>query len=122
MRPAGLLFFLLLAACEPQAPPWHNHEPYPPLISGPPEVFAGVPATFDVTVCDPDGQRLRVYLAWGDGDTNDYGEFVYSGETVHFEHTYLTQDTFYITGRCHDPEPLFSDWSAAKQVVVLPPR
>ncbi len=113
---------LLALACDDGPAPWHNHAPWTPLVTGPAEVFAGVPATFDVTVYDPDGHQLRVYVAWGDGDTNDYGEFVASGQTVQFEHTWHEVDSFSIRARCHDSEPLFSDWSNGRLVVVVPPR
>ena len=74
---------------------------------------------YDVTVYDPDGDRLRVYVAWGDGDTNDYGEFVATGRTASFEHAFRAPGEYDIRARCHDGEPLFSNWSSPKTVLVL---
>jgi hypothetical protein len=90
-------------------------------VTGPELVFAGDTAEFDVTVYDPDGGELRVFLAWGDGDTSDYGEFVFSGQTVAFRHRYAAADTCLLRARCHDTRPLFSEWSSPRRVVVVNP-
>jgi len=91
------------------------------VLRGPELVLLGAEADFEVTVYDPDGGELRVYLAWGDGDTSDYGEFVQSGQTVLFRHRYRSTGTFDVRGRCHDIVPLFSDWSAPVRVTVAEP-
>jgi hypothetical protein len=71
-------------------------------------------------VHDPDGGLLRVFIACGDGDTTDHGEFVNSGQVVWFEHIYLQAGTYTVRARCHDTGPLFSDWSSPRPVVVGP--
>lgn len=71
-----------------------------------------------MTVFDSDGDWLRVYVAWGDGDTTDYGAFVSSNATVLFQHSYVAPGTFAVRARCHDLQPLFSDWSAPLLVVA----
>ena len=121
----GRLFLLLAAvpvvvSCrwEQTPPPAVNRPPAAPSVSGPDSLAAGVPASFDVTVFDPDGDRLRVYVAWGDGDTTDYGDFVDSGRTAGFEHRYAGPGTYCVSARCHDLEPRFSDWSVPLAVVV----
>lgn len=121
--------FLVVAAvvsCEYDGrQPWQNQSPRPPSISGPDIAFVGFPARFDVTVYDPDGHSVVVYVAWGDGDTSDYGDFVRSGSTVVFEHTWHRNGTFLVCGRCYDTydpmQPLFSDWSHPLTVVVENP-
>ncbi len=120
---AGWLWsgFALLALTCTVEPETGNSRPFAPVLSGPEMVLLGAEVGFDVTVYDPDGGELRVYLAWGDGDTSDYGEFVRSGQTVTFRHRYQSADTFYVRGRCHDLVPLFSDWSSPKRVIVAEP-
>lgn len=119
----GLLVVLALAgfSCDEVNPPPTNHKPYAPSVSGPVEVYVGELAEFPVAVNDPDGNMLRVFVAWGDGDTTDHGEFVASGQIVYFEHRYVTADTFEVRARCHDAEPLFSDWSGPRRVVAVSP-
>jgi hypothetical protein len=114
---AGLVF----GACEngPQPNPY-NRRPTAAVIDWPAETRVGDRALFKVECYDPDGDRLRVFVAWGDGDTSDYGEFVQSGQTLVFEHTFATADTFPVRARCHDLEPLFSEWSAPRTVRVTP--
>jgi hypothetical protein len=109
---------ILAVACDSE-PVQTNRPPSRPLLSGPGEVAVGQTAEFSVTVYDPDGGAMRVYVAWGDGDTTDYGDFVYSHQAVTFEHTFDRADTFEVRARCHDLEPLFSDWSMPLTVVVV---
>ncbi len=114
---------LLLVRCDTAAPPpWQNRAPYPPAVSGPDKAEVGQRVSFDVAVFDPDGHALVVYVAWGDGDTSDYGGFVPSGETVTFEHAWWVADTFPVSAGCYDTyspqKPLFSDWSDPHPVVV----
>ena len=121
-RPAaGLLFAaLLLAGCQPE-PLVQNSRPRAPSVTGPEFVLLGDTAHFQVTVYDPDGDQLRVFVAWGDGDTADFGEFAYSGQVCRFSHRYRAADTFEVRARCHDLAPLFSDWSSPRPVVVAIP-
>lgn len=81
--------------------------------------MSGQPAEFEVEVYDPDGGRLVVFVAWGDGDTIDYGDFVYSGQVVVFRHAFAA-GRYSVRGRCYDTEPRFSDWSAGHVVVSVP--
>ncbi|MEO0079443.1 MAG: hypothetical protein ABIK44_02040 [candidate division WOR-3 bacterium] len=118
-----VVLLILLIGCAWEEPDNNdgNQRPSPPLVTGPDEGYPGERLEFTVSVYDPDGGRLRVFVAWGDGDTSDYGDFVYSGETVLFEHSYARADTFLIRARCHDLEPLFSDWSTPRRVVIVQP-
>ena len=107
-----------LVACD-HAPPSANRAPSAPHVEGPGEVVASRPAQFSVTVFDPDGDRVRLYIAWGDGDTTDYGQFLQSTQTVQVEHVFARADTYEVSGRCHDLEPLFSAWSVPLVVVAV---
>jgi len=118
---AAAALVLVLLCCDTPGPVTGNHRPATPSVSGPSEALVGELAEFSVEAYDPDGNDLRVFIAWGDGDTSDYGEFVSSGQVVYFEHRYLAADTFEVRARCHDPAPLFSDWSAPRRVVVTNP-
>ena len=118
---AFVLLALASAGCDTTGPVSGNHRPYVPLVAGPSEVLVGELAEFSVEVHDPDGNSVRVFVAWGDGDTSDYGEFVGSGRVVYFEHRYTTEDTFEVRARCHDSEPLFSEWSGPRRVVATHP-
>lgn len=117
---AVLASVLLAAACEAPPPDPYNRRPSAAVIEWPAATRVGERALFKVECYDPDGDRLRVFVAWGDGDTSDYGEFVLSGQTLLFEHVFDTADTFLVRARCHDVEPLFSDWSASRTVRVTP--
>lgn len=112
---------LLLAACEDGGGgPTVNHRPLAPVLSGPDTVVVGEEAEFEAEVLDPDGDDVRVFVAWGDGDTTDYGEFIRSGQVVQFRHAFGSAGTFLARGRSQDVGTLFSDWSAGDTVVVRP--
>lgn len=113
---------VLLGACDETGPAGRgNHKPRSPVVAGPSEALVGERLDFSVMVFDPDGDRLRVFVAWGDGDTSDYGEFVFSGAEVLFEHVFREPGVFYVAARCHDLEPKFSDWSSPRAVSVARP-
>jgi len=123
-RIAGQCLAALLLGCACAGnglPEPENRRPRPPVVTGPVEALVGERLEFGVSVFDPDGDRLRVFVAWGDGDTSDYGDFVLSGSEVLFEHAYDRPGTFPVAARCHDLEPEFSDWSSPRQVSVLGP-
>ncbi len=116
-----IVLFFAVSGCrwEQDIPGPENHAPRAPVVSGPDTVVVGTAAAFDAAVLDPDGDRLRVYVAWGDGDTTDCGDFIPSGGVAAFEHSFTRPGSFEVTARCHDLEPLFSDWSAPHTVVAL---
>jgi hypothetical protein len=87
-------------------------------VAGPDTLAVGVSGEFAAEAHDPDGDRLRVYVAWGDGDTSDFGEFVETGRVIVFVHAYGQVGEYPVRARCHDLAPRFSDWSAARPVVV----
>lgn len=105
--------------------PKYNRAPWPPVLSGPDSTRVGLATGFQVTAADPDGDRLVVYVAWGDGDTADYGDFVPSGATVSFTHTWGRPGTFLVSAGCYDVRnpnrPLVSAWSSPRPVVVRVP-
>lgn len=115
-----MLAALALCACDPTPPASGNRRPTVAIVEWPSEARVGERATIKVEGYDPDGDRLRVFVAWGDGDTTDHGEFVLSGQTVVFDHAFASTDTFVVRARCHDLGPLFSDWSAPRLVRVTP--
>lgn len=121
----AVVLFLVLGCDENEPAPWQNHPPWPPVVDGPDSTWVGFAAQFHITVGDPDGHAMVVYVSWGDGDTADYGEFVPSGATVTFEHAWSRPDTFLVAAGCYDTyspsRPLVSDWSASKPVVVRRP-
>ena len=115
----GLLLSLVAGVvCESPMP---NRAPARPVVEGPDSMLVGEPVEFHVTVYDADGDQMRVYVAWGDGDTSDYGAFVQSHQTLLFEHTFDRADTFLVSARCHDMTPLFSEWSTPWRVVAVNP-
>lgn len=95
-----------------------NRRPLVAIVEWPVELRVGELAVVKAEGYDPDGDRIRIFVAWGDGDTSDHGEFVLSGQTVVFEHRYRYADTFVVRARCHDLAPLFSDWSSPRVVRV----
>ncbi len=107
-------------ACDVAPPPSVNRRPTCAIVDWPAEALVGQQVVVKVEGYDPDGDRVRVFVAWGDGDTADYGEFALSGQTLLFDHVYRRADSFAVRARCHDMAPLFSDWSAARFVRVTP--
>jgi len=58
---------------------------------------------------DPDGDDVKYFIDWGDGDTEWTG-FSASGTPVVVSHTWAEEDTYTITAKAQDEYGLESDW------------
>ncbi len=88
----------------------NNNPPETPDIDGP---VTGVPGTtydFTLTTVDPDGDDIRYYVMWDDGDTEWTG-YASSGDIITVTHSYGTQDTYTIKARAEDTNYGTSDWA-----------
>ena len=70
-----------------------NQLPNAPTIDGPTSGSAGTSYTYTFTATDPDGDDVKYYIDWGDGDTEWTG-FSASGIPVVVSHTWGEEDTY----------------------------
>jgi len=94
-----------------------NNPPEIPDIDGPTNGKAGTSYDYDFTATDPDGDDVKYYIDWGDGDTEWTG-FSASGTPVIVSHTWAEEDTYTITAKAQDEYGLESDWATLE--VVMP--
>ena len=87
-----------------------NNPPETPDIDGPTNGKAGTSYDYDFTATDPDGDDVKYYIDWGDGDTEWTG-FSASGTPVIVSHTWDEEDTYTITAKAQDEHGLESDWA-----------
>jgi hypothetical protein len=65
---------------------------------------------------DPDGDKLRYRVDWGDGDTSDWTEPERSGRGVVVHHSWHSAGTFFVRDQATDEDGVLSDWSEATAI------
>jgi len=101
-----------------------NTPPNPPVIIGPLSGNIRVAYTYNVTVSDPDLDDLliKIEINFGDGITScggcDGRGPWYSGDVVGFNHSWIKQDTYVITGRVQDEHGNWSEWSDPLSIIM----
>jgi len=93
----------------PLMEPWTNEPPSSPIIDGPLSGNVGDFYDYDFTATDPDGDDVKYYIDWGDGDT-EWTSLAVSGTPVIVSHTWAEEDTYTITAKAQDEYGLESDW------------
>ena len=83
-----------------------NNPPDAPDIDGPTNGKAGTSYDYDFTATDPDGNDVKYYIDWGDGDTEWTDDFSASGTPVTVSHIWTSQDTYTITAKAQDEHGL----------------
>ncbi len=78
-----------------------NQPPIAPVITGPTSGNAGTSYTYTFNSTDPDGDDVKYFIDWGDGNTEWTG-FSVSGTPVLVNHTWSVKDTYIITAKAKD--------------------
>ena len=95
MKKAIVLFVLVLlplAAMNTLA----NDPPQKPSITGPTNGEAGKTYTYTVVTVDPDGDKVKYCIDWGDGE-QFCTVYEKSGEEIKIQHTWKEKGTYTIT-------------------------
>jgi len=95
MKKAVVLFTVLLlpiAAMNAIS----NSPPSKPVITGPSSGEAGKTYTYTVVSTDPDGDKIKYCIDWGDG--NEFcSDFIESGKELQLQHSWSEKGTYTIT-------------------------
>ncbi|MDD1657734.1 MAG: PKD domain-containing protein [Methanomicrobiales archaeon] len=89
----------------------------PAAPMGPSGRMAGTPATFTIHAQDPDGDRVRVLLDWGDG-TVDWSGFTESGGSLSADHAWVLPGVYSVKAMAFDVSNASSPWSDAATITV----
>ena len=95
-----------------------NQPPNVPTIDGPASGKAGTSYDYDFTSTDLDGDDVKYFIDWGDGDT-EWTEFVASGTPVTRSHTWTEKRTYEIKAKAKDTDDYESEWGT---LTVTMPR
>jgi len=79
-----------------------GNEQNKPVIDGPTHGDPGVEYDFSFVTNDPEGDDIQLYVDWGDGTYEDYGEWYESGEEVILSHEWDEEGQYNITARSRD--------------------
>lgn len=79
--------------------------------------FAGSLYTYSTSAADPDGDRVKYTIDWGDGATSDT-LFSTSGTASMASHVCMVPGTFNVTAKATDNCAETSNWSDARTVKI----
>ncbi len=79
-----------------------NLPPNAPTITGPNSGKAGLSYEYTFTSTGPDGDDVKYYIEWGDGNSEWTNDFTASGTPVTVSHIWTSQDTYTITAKAQD--------------------
>ena len=83
-----------------------NAPPNAPSIDGQTSGKAGNEYEYTFNAVDPDGNDVKYFIDWGDGDTEWTDDFSASGTPVTVSHTWVEKDTYTITAKAQDEHGL----------------
>ncbi|GAG91213.1 unnamed protein product, partial [marine sediment metagenome] len=84
---------------------WPNRPPDTPTITGETNGQIGVEYEYTFNAVDPDGDNVKYYIDWDDGDSEETG-FNPSGTDVKVKHTWNNEGTYTITAYAEDTNGL----------------
>lgn len=90
-----------------------NNPPEPPTTRGPTRGKPGMEYEYTFVTTDPDGDGIRYYIEWGDGESTGEGPGSNpheSGEEITRSHTYNSKGKYTIRARATDVHGAESDW------------
>ena len=79
-----------------------NEPPNPPIINGPTGGRPGIEYTYTFVSIDPNGQDIKYYIDWGDGNKGWTEKYYPSGEEISFSHTWKKKGTYTIISQSID--------------------
>lgn len=93
-----------------------NNPPERPEISGPKTGVTDISYDFTFTSTDPDGNDIRFYIMWDDGDM-EYTDYIASGDTITLSHTWKKPGKFQINAKAEDTEGASSSYSSHEIII-----
>jgi hypothetical protein len=82
----------------------------PSSLSGPTSGFNGTSYRYTTSCTDPDGDKMRITISWGDGSQSEIGS-INSSEVVNASHIWNTPGNYSLKAKATDEGGLISDWS-----------
>ena len=112
-----------LTQCGKEKPtgPKNTAPDTPSSPSGPATGVTDTLYQFSSSATDPDGDKVAIRFAWGDGDTSGWSSFVSSGEVVSMTHAWDSTGTYYVRAQAKNSRGAISGWSASHQIVMPTP-
>jgi len=89
-----------------------NTPPYPPTIEGAIHVIPFISYTYTINTTDADGDNVRYYIDWGEGESKWFGPYA-SGEPLTVEHKWF-KGSHTMKVKARDTFGDESDWSYLK--------
>ena len=95
----------------------HN-PPTPPVLTGASSGVINQPYSLSIVTTEPDGEDVYYFIAWGDGQVDEWVGPYKSGEKVEINHQWNKKGTYTIMAKAKDIFSLESDW--ANLTVAMP--
>ncbi|PNX49997.1 MAG: hypothetical protein BV456_08170 [Thermoplasmata archaeon M8B2D] len=97
-----------------------NNPPNKPIINGPLSGKIDTEYTYIFKATDPDGDKIQLYINWGDGNIDEWIGPYQSDEEVNISHIWTKQGKYTIKAKAKDDFGYESEWS--ESLIVTMPR
>jgi leucine-zipper-like transcriptional regulator 1 len=77
---------------------------------------------FGAMAIDPDGDKLAIRFAWGDGDTSNWSPWVENEEAITMSHSWASYGTYGVKVQAKDTHENTSEWSISHLVKIPGPN
>jgi hypothetical protein len=78
-------------------------------------------STYTSNAIDPDGDKVRLQIDWGDGNLSDWSAYMDSNSNITFSHAWSTSSNYTIFAIAQDENGTYSTWSTALLINVSEP-
>ena len=89
----------------------NNLPPSRPSINGPQGGKPGITYTFNFNAIDPDGDNVSYYVEWGDGESDGWTPYRWSGTNVPLSHKWDSISEYPIRAKARDIHEAEGNWS-----------
>lgn len=89
----------------------------PAIPSGHVSGFTGASNSYSTSVSDPDGDRVKYTLDWGDGSSTETA-FMKSGSKTNVAHIWSNSGTYQVKARAEDSKGGSSPWSGTLTITI----
>jgi len=99
-----------------------NTPPEVPVIDGPTSGKKENECTYNITTRDSDGDVVKYFVDWGDGNTTDWIGPYESGETISIDYKWACKGTYEIRVKAKDIYEVESGWSEPHTMHITAPE
>jgi hypothetical protein len=94
-----------------------NQPPGKPTIEGPEYGDTSIEYEYRISVSDPDGDNISIYVDWGDGNIEEWVGPIKSGDNVTCNHSWMEKGSYTIKVKARDELGAEGPWGTYRVII-----